>query len=69
MLMDRRKLFLKLIFLLGAVVLIGVGVAGYAGLLSAETSSCVTCHLDSDMLEETASDMKAGGSALQSGAG
>ena len=66
---DRRRPFLMLILLLGVYVLIGVGVAGYAGLLSADTSSCVTCHLDQDTLEETASEVKAGGSALQSGAG
>ena len=67
--MALKKPFLRLLFLVAAAALISTGVAGYANLLFAKASSCVACHLDQARLEETASAVKAGGSALQSGAG
>lgn len=52
------------------VVLAGFLAVGVASaVLSAETSSCVTCHLDREMLVKNLNVIKAKKSAMQSGAG
>jgi len=51
-------------------VLAGLLAAGLASTsLAAETSGCVTCHLDKEMLVKNLSVIKAKKSAMQSGAG
>lgn len=59
----------KILLPLATAVLMVVFVFGYATMPAAGQSSCVTCHLDQGMLEDTAAPVKAGGSPLQSGAG
>lgn len=54
----------------GLQLLTGLLAAGLASTaLGAETSSCVTCHLDESMLTRNLSASTAKKSAMQSGAG
>ena len=58
------------ISLIGPLVFAGLLTAGAASsALAAETSGCVTCHLDEAMLVRSLSVVKARKSSLQSGAG
>ena len=51
-------------------VLAGLLAVGFTSTaLAVETSSCVTCHLDKEMLVKNLSVIKAKKSAMQSGAG
>jgi hypothetical protein len=49
------------------ITILAAGLLG--GKALAGQSSCVTCHTDEDMLDETVTIVKKKGSALQSGAG
>ena len=53
------------------IIFMAVGLVPFigAGKSLAAESSCVTCHTDEDMLEETVTIVKAKKSAMQSGAG
>ena len=51
------------------LLLASVGILFLAGQAGAATSSCVTCHLDEDMLTDNLKVVKAKKSAMQSGAG
>ena len=51
------------------IMAVGLIPLGGAGKAFASESSCVTCHTDEDMLEETVTVVKKKGSAKQSGAG
>jgi hypothetical protein len=58
------------ISLIGPLVFAGLLTAGAASsALAAETSGCVTCHLDEAMLLKNLGETKAKKSAMQSGAG
>ena len=60
---------LRIIATMGAALsgLLGAGVGSAA--LAAETSGCVTCHLDEPMLVKNLGGATAKKSAMQSGAG
>jgi len=60
---------MKILLPLATAVLMVAFVFGYTTMPAAGQSSCVTCHLDQVMLEDTAAPVKGGGSPLQSGAG
>ena len=51
------------------LLLTSAGILLFAGQVGAATSSCVTCHLDEDMLTDNLKVVKAKASAMQSGAG
>ena len=51
------------------LLLASAGILLLSGQAGAATSSCVTCHIDEDMLTDSLKVVKAKKSAMQSGAG
>jgi hypothetical protein len=61
---------MKFITIRFGAVLVGLLIASLAGTaVAAESSGCVTCHLDKEMLVKNLSAIKVKTSAMQSGAG
>ncbi len=55
----------EILLLLGCALLMTWSAQAFAG----SSSSCVKCHLDEDMLEDSLAEVKVKKSAMQSGAG
>jgi hypothetical protein len=66
--MLQSKTLGKRCFILAAIGLLTFLVANVQGAMAAE-SSCVTCHLDKEMLKKNITASKGAKSAMQSGAG